>query len=144
MIAGARALVLASLHEAISRAPVDVSDPDLAKYLALIFRGCREEQLHAIFVDRHSGFIAMEHIASGQADRVETSISTILRRAMQLEAAGFYLTHNHPSNSPYPSTEDVQATRRISTVAAALEIRLLDHLIVAGTRLVSMRELKLL
>lgn len=144
MIAGARALVFAALQENVVRSTVDASDPNLGAYLALKFRGRPHEELHAIFVDHEYGFISEELVAIGDANRVEARISSILRRALELGASGFFLVHNHPSNRPDPSSEDIAATRQISMVAHALDIAVLDHLIIAGSSVISMRKLNLL
>lgn len=144
MIAGARALVLAAMQETVTRSTVDPSDPKLERYLALKFKGCPHEELHAIFVDNKSGFIAEELVSLGSANKVEARVAPILRRALELGAFGFYLIHNHPSRVPEPSVEDVRATKQIILIASALELTVLDHLIIAGNCVVSMRRLKLL
>lgn len=144
MIAGARALVLAAMQETVTRSPVNPADPKLERYLALKFRGCSHEELHAIFVDSNSGFIAEELVSLGTANKVEARVAPIMRRALELGASGFYLIHNHPSKCPEPSVEDVRATKQIILVANALELSVLDHLIIAGNSMVSMRRLNLL
>ena len=144
MIAGARTLVLAAMHETVTRSTVDPADPMLERYLALKFRGCPHEELHAIFVDSASGFIAEELVSLGNARKVEARIAPILRRALELGAFGFYLVHNHPSKAPEPSVEDVRATKQIMFAASALDLTVLDHLIIAGNSVVSMRRLNLL
>lgn len=80
----------------------------------------------------------------GDSGRVDARISSILRRAIELGARGLFLVHNHPSEKPEPSVEDVKATRSIKLVAGALDVTLFDHLIVAGREIVSMRKLGLL
>ncbi|MFM5955511.1 MAG: JAB domain-containing protein, partial [Novosphingobium sp.] len=144
MIAGARTLVLAAFEESITRAAVDPNDQKLARYLTLKFRGRPYEELHAIFVDYNHGFLAEELVSIGDAGRVEARVSAIMRRAMELGASGFYLLHNHPSKAPNPSVEDVRATRQVAGIAHALDITLLDHWIIAGTNVISMRRLGLL
>lgn len=143
-ISGARALVLAGMREMVERSPVDPTDPNLERYLTLKLRGRPYEELYAIFVDHSHGFIAEELVSVGDAGRVNARIGSVLRRAIELGARGLYLVHNHPSETPEPSLQDVQATRRIKLVASALDVTLFDHLIVAGQRVVSMRKLSLL
>jgi len=144
MIAGARALVLASMQESVVRSKVDPADPNLKRYLALKFRGLPYEELHAIFVDDSHGFMSEELVALGSSHKVEVRIAPLLRRALELGARGFYLVHNHPSGSPQPSPEDISATLRIVAVARAIDVAVLDHLIIAGKSVVSMRKLGLL
>ena len=144
MIVGARALVLASLQEAVTRTKVDPDDANFTNYLSLKLGGRPHEELHAIFVDHAGGFIAEELISIGGTGRVDAKVSVIIRRSIELAASGFYLVHNHPSKCPNPSPDDVRATRQISSVARALEIDLIDHFVIAGRRVVSMRGLDLL
>lgn len=144
MIAGSRALVLAALKEVVTRSTVNPRDPNLKKYLALKFRDRPHEELHAIFVDSNVGFLAEELVSIGSVGSVEARISTIMRRAIELGAAGIFLVHNHPSSNPMASMEDIKATQQIVTVARALDVEILDHLIIAGNVVVSMRELGLL
>lgn len=54
------------------------------------------------------------------------------------------LTHNHPSGDPTPSEADLAVTRRIIRVLDAIDVRLVDHIVLAGDRWASMRELGLL
>lgn len=144
MIAGARALVLASLQETVTRAKVDPDDASFANYLSLKLGGRPHEELHAIFVDQVGGFIAEELISIGGIGRVDAKVSVIIRRSIELAASGFYLVHNHPSRCPNPSPEDVRSTKQMASVARALEIDLIDHFVIAGRNVVSMRRLHLL
>ena len=57
---------------------------------------------------------------------------------------GWSIAHNHPSGDPSPSRADIEATRRLAEAAAALGIRLHDHLIFAGGDCRSFRALGLL
>lgn len=143
-ISGARALILAGMQEAVERSPVDPADPNLKRYLTVKFRGRPHEELHAIFVDHEQGFIAVELVSVGNVRRVDVRIGTILRRAIELGACGLFLVHNHPSEVPEPSRDDIRATRQFKMVASALDITVLDHLIIAGNKVVSMRGLNLL
>jgi DNA repair protein RadC len=144
MIAGARALVFAAMRENIQRSEINPSDPELARYLTLKFLGCTHEELHAIFVDEANGFIAEELFCQGATRHLTIRLAPIVRRAFELGAKGIYLVHNHPSGSPTPSKEDIQTTRRVAEIAGALEIVIVDHLIVAGDTITSMRGLGLL
>ncbi len=144
LIAAARRLVEAGLCASVTRAPVDCNDVALERYLALKFNGRPVEELHAIFVDDGDGFIAEEIIAAGGTSFVNANLSHILRRTMELGAAGLILFHNHPSRNPGPSVEDVRSTQRVAETIAAIGVRLIDHLIIAGQSVSSMKRLGLL
>ena len=71
-------------------------------------------------------------------------IRLIIADVLQHESAGILLAHNHPSGDPQPSDSDCRLTRRLATVAEALDCLVIDHLIFAGDRCVSFRSLGLL
>lgn len=144
LITAAKSLVLTALHETVMRSPVVSSDPALHEYLKNKFRGRPHEELYAIFVDHARGFLSEELVAIGDGGHVQTRIRPILRRAIELEARGFMLVHNHPSRHPGPSREDISSTRQIAQVAKALDLAVFDHLIVAGNCVFSMHEAGLL
>lgn len=144
MIVAARSLIQASLNEAVRRSVVDPSDPKLRSYLISKLRTCQFEELHVIYADSVNGFLAEELIARGDAQAVETGIVPIVRRAIDLGAANLLMFHNHPSRHPQPSELDITATRQLSRAASAVGLRIMDHMIVAGNSITSMRERGLL
>ena len=81
---------------------------------------------------------------AGCGDHVALPIREILARALRMDAHGLVIAHNHPSGDAQPSREDLEATRRLSEAAAAVDILLHDHLIVAGDEVISLRGLGLL
>lgn len=139
-ICAARSLVTAALSETVTRSTVDPQATALHSYLRLKMHGLRHEELRVIFVDAAHGFIAEETMAVGWADRIEFRIPTILRRVIQLGADGIVLVHNHPSSNCSPSAGDVAATRKIVQMAATLDITVIDHLIVGGAGVSSMKK----
>ncbi|MES3071797.1 JAB domain-containing protein [Escherichia coli] len=60
--------------------------------------------------------------------------------AYKHNAAAVILVHNHPSGEPEPSRCDIQLTKKLQELLEILDVRLLDHFIVAGTETVSMAE----
>lgn len=138
-IAGARRLCEAALDEDLVRARVDGGDPSLHCYLRSRLAAGETERLHAIYCDAGRGYLADETVCEGTSDRIVARARPLMERAMALGAAGFLLAHNHPSGICRPSAEDIAATRQISDIAAALEIDLIDHLIVTRRSVYSMR-----
>lgn len=80
----------------------------------------------------------MRHIIGG-ADRVPVPIRLVAHDALAFGAHGVVMAHNHPSGDPTPSDRDVAFTHALARGLAALEIALLDHLVFAGGRVVSLR-----
>ncbi|MFN6936089.1 MAG: JAB domain-containing protein [Tsuneonella sp.] len=139
-IAGARRLFEAALDEELVRAPVDGTDPALHRYLRAHLAPSDTEQLHVIYCDAAQGYLANETLASGDARRIEARARPVIERALALGAGGFLLAHNHPSGICRPSVDDIASTRRLDAIAEALELKLVDHLIVTRRNIFSMRE----
>lgn len=144
MLIAARTLMETALLENVVRTVLEPENASFLRYLVLKMQGKQHEELHAIFVDEDQGFIAEELMSSGSPDRVESRIRPIVSRAIALNASGFYLAHNHPSGEHQPSASDVRATRAIIQVCRALDLKLLDHFVVAGDKVSSMKKLGLL
>jgi DNA repair protein RadC len=138
-IFGARRLVEAALGEELVGTPVDGSDPALHRYLRARIGGAREERLHAIYADTRRGYLTDEPVVMGSSSRIEARVRPLIERALALGAAGVLLAHNHPSGRCRPSADDISGTLRLAEIAEALELTLIDHLIVTRTRVFSMR-----
>ena len=67
-------------------------------------------------------------------------VGEVFRDGIRANAAAIILSHNHPSGDPSPSPEDVAVTRAIVEAGKLLDIQCLDHLILGGTRHVSLKE----
>ncbi len=80
----------------------------------------------------------------GEGSQVTLPIREIVADALRLGTAGLIAAHNHPSGAAEPSAADLDATHRLGQVAAALDMRLLDHLIFGSEDVVSLRGLGLL
>ena len=137
-LSAARAAVLEGLQEDFCRFPIDLRDPKLLVYLKAQMQG-EEEYLHAIFLDNQQRYISDERVASGDWTNVAIRLRPLFRRTMEIGAAKLVLCHNHPSGNPTPSQADIIFTNEVQKVARSLGIELLDHLIVSGKSVFSMR-----
>lgn len=138
-LVAAREMVVRSLNEQVVRSRVDPSDPALHAYVSRKLRRAHLEEMHAIYLDRDNGFICDETVSLGFRNSVEFRLTPLVRRAVERGAAGLILVHNHPSAKPQPSAQDVRTTREIQNLLNCLGIDLVDHLIVAGRAVFSMR-----
>jgi DNA repair protein RadC len=77
----------------------------------------------------------------GDACGVDFPLRDIIIDAAEHGSSAILLAHNHPSGDPRPSESDLRATRRLATAAEALDCKLLDHLIFAGSECRSLRRL---
>ena len=137
-LSAARVAVIEGLREEICRSRVNLRDPSFLAYLAARTRGS-EENLHAVFLDSHGRYLTDERVVNGDWTTIPVKLRPLLRRAVEVGAAKIVLCHNHPSGDPQPSTEDISFTQEASKISSSLGIELLDHLIVAGKAVFSMR-----
>ena len=86
-------------------------------------------------MDSDLNLIAVDTVARGNVSSCRVSIPLVICRGRFLGAAGFILVHNHPSGDSRPSSDDIDFTKRLSRIAAEMELPLLDHFIVAGSEL---------
>ena len=75
--------------------------------------------------------IADEIQQSGTIDHTPVYPREIVKRALALDASAIILCHNHPSGDPTPSKDDIEMTDHVIAAAAALNITIHDHIIVA-------------
>ena len=68
------------------------------------------------------------------------SVRKVVETALGANATSVVLAHNHPSGVAVPSGEDVQTTRRIAAALSAVEVHLVDHIVVADEDYVSMAQ----
>lgn len=104
------------------------------------FRGLKEEQLHALFLDRARLPIARRTLTHGSASFTVVDPKQIYRLALALDAYGVILAHNHPSGCAEPSRMDRDVTNRVARAGQAVGIPLLDHLVIAGDRFHALAE----
>ena len=93
-----------------------------------------DDDAHCVHLTRHDG----------HADGAELPIRDIVADAARHGSKGLILAHNHPSGDPSPSATDKRITRRLALVGEAMDIAILDHIVMAGGQCQSMRAMGLL
>ncbi|MBO9622149.1 MAG: DNA repair protein [Sphingomonas sp.] len=119
-------------------------DVDAAGLLFAPLARARTEVVAFAYLAADHGLLGLRHTRSPRPDGVALTIRDVAAQALALDAAAVVMAHNHPSGDPTPSTADRDATRRIAHALATLEVRLLDHLVVAARGTASFRRLGLL
>lgn len=134
-----RELLEHSLRSRLFDAPVTATGEALRRYLVATLGDRRTERLRALFLDNGNRLICDEVVAEGSPSGVWLEPSIILRRALELQAVGLIVVHNHPGGQKFASAQDERFTRALDAAARTLGIRLQDHLIVAGDACISLR-----
>jgi DNA repair protein RadC len=99
-----------------------------------------EEELRVMLLDTKNQVLCIQTVYHGTVDSAPVRPAEVYREAIRRNAPNIIVIHNHPSGDPTPSPDDVQTTQRLREAGALLSIDLLDHLIVAGGRFVSLRQ----
>lgn len=98
------------------------------------------EKCYAIYVDRQNRPISHLLIGEGGFDNVSIDIKLILKAALDSNANGIILLHNHPSGNPNPSSKDIENTFKLKKACAAFDIHLIDHLVLGENNYFSFNE----
>ncbi len=109
------------------------------EFLAARLRDYPFEVFAVLFLDNRHRVIAFEELFRGTIDGASVHPREVVRRVLYHNAAAVILAHNHPSGVAEPSRSDVSITRRLIDALALVDVRLLDHLIVAD-EIVSLAE----
>ena len=113
---------------------------DCGKYLANCFRNQRNETVMLLCVDAKCKMISCNEVGQGSVNSAAVPIRRVVEMALGVNASSAILAHNHPSGLAIPSGEDIQTTRRLALALDAVEIQLVDHIIVADSDYVSLRQ----
>jgi DNA repair protein RadC len=98
----------------------------------------------AIYLNARNALISRETISIGSLNASLVHPREVFFPAVRNLAANIILAHNHPSGDVTPSREDVELTRRLVKAGELMGIEVLDHLVVAGRRFVSLKSKGLL
>lgn len=98
----------------------------------------------ALFLDTRHRVITFETLALGTIDSATVHPREVLKRVLEINAAAVIFAHNHPSGVSEPSTADASLTRTLCRALELLDVRVLDHLVVAANDVVSFADLGLL
>lgn len=117
-------------------------DPDVAgRFFRLRIGGEAREHFEVAFLDTRNRLIGVERLFSGSIDGAEVHPRIVVQRALLQNAAAVLLAHNHPSGHCEPSAADRAITSRLKDALALVEVRVLDHLVVAADQHTSMAQL---
>lgn len=100
--------------------------------------GLEREVFAAVFLDTRHRLIEYVELFQGTIDGAEVHPREVVRQALRCNAAAVIVAHNHPSGTTDPSAADRAVTSRLKQALALVDVRLLDHVIVGGTRTLSL------
>ncbi|NTV94357.1 MAG: DNA repair protein RadC [Thiobacillus sp.] len=113
-------------------------------WLRLKLAGLPHEVFMAVFLDAQNRVLASEELFRGSLTQTSVYPREVVKRALAHNAAGVILAHNHPSGVAEPSQADRWLTDQLKAALALVDVRVLDHFVVAGDSGLSFAERGLL
>lgn len=90
------------------------------------------EEFHAIFLNKGNYVLGIKRMSVGGTSATIMDPGQIFKEALNLNASGIVLCHNHPSGTLRPSDEDIAITRKLIDAGSFLDIIIMDHLIISS------------
>ena len=129
------------LHKCqVSERPSINSPADAAELLKPFIGNLDHEELWVIVLDRRNKVVQFVKLYQGSVSSSQVRVGEVFRQAVIEQASSVLIAHNHPSNDPTPSPDDVAVTRAIVQAGKLLDIEVLDHIVVCADRFVSLKE----
>jgi len=142
--AAALELARRALQEELKRTSALTSPGAVRDYLRLAIGGRAHEVFVCIWLDAQHRVIKFEEPFQGTLTQTSVYPREIVKAALACNAAAVIFAHNHPSGAAQPSQADELLTANLKEALALIEVRVLDHFIVAGHQAISFAERGLL
>jgi DNA repair protein RadC len=125
-------IVRRSLRQTMRSEPIFTSPASVRDYLRLTIGARPHEVFLVLFLDARHRLLAAEELFRGTLSQTSVHPREVVKRALAVNAAAVVFAHNHPSGVAQPSEADEHLTIALRNALALVDIRTLDHFIVAG------------
>ena len=143
-LAAVTELARRSLREDLKSGSVLTSPGAVRDYLRLALAGRDHEVFVVLFLDAQHRVMSDAELFRGTLTQTSVYPREVVKAALAANAAAVIFAHNHPSGVAQPSQADELLTRQLKEALALVEVRVLDHFIVAGNQTLSFAERGLL
>ncbi len=126
------------LKDRVTKTKVLPTLESCAQYLLPHFFGRKVEVVFLLCLDAKCKVLCCRKVAEGEVNSTALSARRVVEQALLANASCVVLAHNHPGGLAIPSKEDVDTTRFIAAALRAVEVNLIDHIVVAEDDYVSM------
>lgn len=109
-------------------------------YLSVKFAGLEHEVFSVVFLDSQNRMLEIQEMFRGTVSQTSVYPREVVKEALKLNASAVIFSHNHPSGDPTPSRADEHLTQTLKSALALVDVRVVDHIIVAGGKSLSMAE----
>ena len=140
----ARELLLRDLREQMHRGPVMTSPQILRDWLRLYCAGLEHEVFLVLYLDANHRLIEPQELFRGTLTQTSVYPRELVKGALARNAAALAVAHNHPSGQAEPSRADEFLTQTLKSTLSLVDVRIIDHFVVAGPQVVSFAERGLL
>lgn len=128
------------LRDRLRERPKLCTASDAGAYCKTLFFGVANESVYLVCLDGQARVIHPALVRSGTIDEAPLYPREVVETALRHRAHSVVLAHNHPGGDVTPSTADYDATRTVLTALAVVDIRVIDHIIVAEKGFFSMAQ----
>lgn len=137
---------LAQRHmlEGIKSKDILTSSSATRDYLRAKFRDCESEIFSCLFLNNQHHVVKLEELFRGTIDGAAVYPREVVKRCLHHNAAAVILAHNHPSGVAEPSQADIAITNKLRIALQTIDVRVLDHLVIGSSMVVSFAERGLL
>lgn len=116
------------------------SPQSVSSYLTLQLATLQHELFGCLFLDNCNRLLCNRTLFRGSLTQTSVYPREVVREALACNAAAVIYYHNHPSGNPDPSTADRHLTVALKSALALVDVKTLDHIVVAGLRTYSFAE----
>ena len=127
-------------EEKLKKAPAFRNAGQVMRYLQRKLGQEKREIFGGLYLDTRHHLISWEALFYGSINKTHVHGRVVLQKGLELNAAAVILAHNHPSGVAEPSQADRRITAKIQDVLNAIDVRVIDHRIVADLTVVSFAE----
>ena len=129
-----------ALNEQLQQRDVFKSPQQVRDYLVLKLGSLTREVFLVLFLDTQNHLVATEEMFAGTLTQTSVYPREVVKRALHHNAASVIFAHNHPSGITQQSQADELLTKQLKQALALVDVRVLDHFIVAGNNTLSFSE----
>lgn len=118
-----------------------IREPEsVLNFFKATIRDLKRETFRVVLLDKGNAVIKEVSLGEGTVDQMAVHPREIVRQVIENNASAVVLAHNHPSGRTEPSIQDRELTARMVDILKGIEVKVLDHLIIASGAYFSFRE----
>ena len=114
----------------------------IKKFLTDLYDNESEERIYLIALNNSFRLLGYSNLYTGKINYSSATIDNIVRTSHSYNASFVILAHNHPDGVALPSKEDIAVTETVNSALSHINVKLLDHIVIAGDDYVSMAQSK--